>query len=459
MIVVSHRGPSSFTSDGHGGFTVKRGAGGVVSAFSPILDGDVDGTWIAAAISDDDVAAAHADVVRDLVDADVRLLALDPELHRLHYDVASNEVLWFLFHDLFGLGRDPTFDRARHDALDAYRAVNDAFADAACEAAADGDVVIVNDYQLALVPAAVRERRSDLRVVHFTHTPFCAPDRFGVLPEAFGCDLLRSLCGGPAGFHTARWRAEFAACVASWLGDDATDAFVAPLGPDGGALRTDAQAPEVGRELDALDEVVGDRTVVLRVDRIEPSKNLIRGFEAFGALLERAPELHGRVVFVAMLYPSRQSLPLYREYAQDVHAAVGRVNERFATAGWTPVVVDERDFFARTLAGYRRADVVFVNPVRDGLNLVAKEAPLVNERDAALCLSTGAGAYDELAGAAIALHPFDVEQQAGALHAAVTMPADERAARARLLRETAAATTPARWLSALVARAQPPSAR
>lgn len=457
MIVVSHRGPVSFTKvddpeGGRSGFTTRQGGGGLVRAFQPLLDGTTDGTWIAAALSADDAAATRAGAVAELVGADVRLVTLDEDLHRRHYDVVSNSILWFLFHDLFGLGSDPTFDDEAHEALRAYRAVNDAFASLVCDVAARDEVVLVQDYQLALVGGALRAARPDLRVVHFTHTPFCGPDRWSVLPDAFAADVLASMRATASGFHTARWATAFEQCVGA-SGGGPTTTFVAPLGVDADALRHDAETEAVASEQAALDELIGDRRAIVRADRIEPSKNIVRGLLAYESLLALRPEHRERVVFVAMLYKSRQSLPLYREYAEEVHATVQRINERWGTRDWTPVVVDERDYFPRTLAGYRRADILFVNPVKDGLNLVAKEAPIVNARDAVLCLSRDAGAFAELGDAALALHPFDVHQQGEVLHAALAMDAGERRIRAASLRERAAAVTPEAWLQTLLAHA------
>jgi len=425
-----------------------------VSALASVLDGAVPGSWIAAAISADDIAAARSGRVAEIVGADVRLLTFDETTHRLHYDVVSNTLLWYMHHGLFGLGHDPTFDVELHHALDAYRTVNEAFAEAVCAAASANDIVLVHDYQLALVPALVRARRPDLRVQIFTHTPFCGPETIRVLPDDFAHDLLTSMAGGPAGFHSTRWTAAFEASARAVLGSQVDlNTFVAPLGPDPDALRADASTERVDEELRALEAIVGDRAMVLRADRIEPSKNIVRGFVAFDRFLEREPAWLERVVFVAMLNPSRQSLQLYRDYSDEVRDAARRVNERWATDGWQPVVVDERDDFARTLAGYRRADVVFVNPVRDGLNLVAKEAPVVNGRDAVLCLSREAGAHDELVDVCLTLHPFDVEQQAGVLAQALSMLIAERASRATALRAAAQAVTPVSWLATLLAHA------
>jgi trehalose 6-phosphate synthase len=454
MIVVSHRGPYSFERNPDGTFTARRGGGGVVSALAPLLAGRSDATWIAAAMNPDDGAALLSGANRTL-DIDLELVDLDPEQHRLHYDVVSNGVLWFLYHGLFDRTRQPVFDINFRDAWDAYVAVNTAFAEAVAARAADRDIVLVQDYQLTLVPGLLRRRRPDLRVVHFTHTPFCGPSDMTMLPDDVAVDLCASLASVPAGFHTRRWAGEYHATVAALLGRDAriTAPFVASLGPDADALNEQAAAPETKAAADQLADAVGDRLVVARVDRIEPSKNITRGFLAFDRLLEARPGARGRTVFVAMVYGSRQSLDEYARYADEVQATVERVNERWATRDWTPIILDDRDDYARSLAGLQRYDVLLVNPLRDGLNLVAKEGPVVNRRDGVLCLSPEAGAYDELHGAALAVHPYDIEQTAGVLDDALAFPMDERATRARRLRELAVSRTPTAWLADLVREA------
>jgi trehalose 6-phosphate synthase len=456
LIVVSHRGPYRFFVSDDGTFSARRGAGGVVSALAPLLlEGPTEHTWIAAAMSPDDVAAADAGETDDL-GVDLHLLDLDPHVHRMHYDVISNGLLWFLFHGLFDTPRRPAFDRRFREAWDAYVAVNEEFTAAADAAAPEAEIVLVQDYQLALVPAQLRARRPDLRIVHFTHTPFCGGDDIRILPTDVAEQLCRSLAGGPAGFHTARWAADYVAATRAVLGERHPIAapFVASLGTDANALNEMAAAPAARAAAAALDDLVGDRLVVLRTDRVDPSKNIVRGFTAFERLLEARPGLRGRVVFVAMVYPSRQGLPEYLAYANEIEQAVDRINERWATRDWLPIILDERDDFARSVAGMQRYDVLFVNPIRDGLNLVAKEGPLLNRRDGLLCLSREAGAYDEMQAAVIGVHPFDIEQMAGALDDALATPMDLRATSAARLRELAGARTPSMWLADLLAHAQ-----
>lgn len=455
MIIAANRGPVTFVRDERGAFKARRAAGGLAGTLGPLLMHHRDDrgpvTWVAAAMSEADRAAAAAGATK-LEDVDLQLLALDPREHSLHYDIVSNATLWFLYHGLFDLPRRPRFDARFREAWEAYVAVNAAFADRVAEVAADDDVVLVQDYHLAIVPGLLTARRPDLRVVHFTHTPFCGPNSIRVLPD----DVARAICGSmatvPSGFHTRRWAEAFEASAATVLGAEhpRAHAFDTALGPDPTDLRETAESPEGRAAIQALDERIGDRKLVVRSDRVEPSKNIVRGFLAFDRFLEEHSEWRERVVFAAMLNASRESLPEYQAYGQEVEQAGTRVNDRWARGDWEPVLMDLRDDFPRSVAGYLRYDALLVNPIKDGLNLVAKEGPLVNERDGPVCLSTEAGAYDELQSAVLAVHPYDLDQTAATLHTALTMPEDTRLEQAERLRDLAAATTPASWLQELI---------
>ena len=332
--------------------------------------------------------------------------------------------------------------------------VNRAFAEAVVHRAPDGDVVLVQDYHLTLVPGLVVDARPDLRVGFFTDTPFCGPNSIRVLPTDVAEALLRSMAQVPCGFHTERWARAYLASAREVLGPDVQPrAYAASLGPDPAELAEVAASPGAGAALAELDAVVRDRRMILRIDRVEPSKNIVRGFLAYDRLLEARPGLRGRVVFLASVYPSRQDLDEYARYTAEINEVVARVNDRWGTRDWHPVILDDSDHFPTSLAVLRRSDVLLVNPLRDGLNLVAKEGPACNRRDGVLCLSTEAGAYEELRDAAVTVHPYDIEQTAGALDDALTLPLDERATRASHLRRLATARTPADWLGDLVRHA------
>lgn len=452
MIVVSHRGPVAFRRDGDG-FRATRGAGGLVSVLSPLLSRDDGARWYAAAISEDDRAAVAAGRA-EAPGFRLQLLALDPDTHRRHYDEMANELLWFLHHGLFDLPNQPRLDHGTRRAWDAFVEVNRAFAEAVAEDAAERDTVLVQDFQLALVPGLLRDLRPDLRIAAFTHIPFCGPNSIRVLPEAIATSLLATMRRTPVGFHTERWARAYRASSAEVLGGAAdAPAFASAFCPDLDALRTEAAAPTVREAVRGFDALAGDRRLIVRSDRIEPSKNIVRGLLAYETLLEERPEWRDRVVLAALVNPSRETLPAYLRLRREVEETVERINDRWGRGDWTPVVLDARDDYARSLAGLARADVLLVNPIRDGLNLVAKEGPTVNERDAPLCLSRDAGAYEELGGACLEVHPYDLVQTAAALHTALSMDDAERAARAADLRGRIGARRPADWLGDQVAHA------
>jgi trehalose 6-phosphate synthase len=452
VVIASNRGPLTFRLDDDGNPTPTRGAGGLVSGLLPLVTG-TDTLWIAAAIGDADRRAATEGVI-EAEGVRARLLDIDPDDFRAAYDVIGNATLWFVHHGLFDVSRRPRIDRRWRAAWSAYQRVNDAFAEAVAESAPVDAILLVQDYHLALLGPRLVALRPDLTAVHFSHTPFAGPDLLHALPRDIRVELLEGLAGHHAcGFHTARWARAFRhACDEDGVAAPAT--FVAPLGPDPADLAASAASPACTAALGRLDETTGDRQVVVRVDRLELSKNIVRGFLAFDTLLDEHPEHRGRVVFAASVYPSREGLPEYLAYRQEVEATVRRVNERWGVPGWQPIVLDLSDDYLASVAALRAYDVLLVNPVRDGMNLVAKEGPLLNERDGVLLLSTEAGAADELASAASMIDPCDLGGTAEALHEALTLGRAERTRRAGELRRLVAARGPAEWLADQLAAAR-----
>jgi trehalose 6-phosphate synthase len=452
LVVLSNRGPLSFGRDASGELRAKRGAGGLVVTLGPGVERE-GALWVAAASAPDDVEAARS----GLLDADgfhMRAVEIDVATYRAYYDVVANQTLWFCIHGLWDLPRRPRFDRHWAEAWGSFREVNERFAAVAADFADDGATVLVQDYQLALVPGMLARTRPDVRVVAFMHTPWCTPEELSVLPDQAADELMEGLgSAGACGFHARRWAAAFSACCLERLGRR-PEAFVAPAATDADDLHSVEASEECARELGRLDELVGDRQVIVRVDRMELSKNVLRGFWAFDELLETRPDLRGRVVFAAKLYPSRQGVADYLSYAQEVQTLADRVNARWSTPEWTPIVIDPEDNHVAAVAALRRADVLLVNPVRDGLNLVAKEGPLVNDRDGVLVLSRNAGAWDELSENALGVNPFDVSGTASALAQALDMPAGEKAHRAKALREVVESRTPVDWFDDLLGAAR-----
>lgn len=457
-MIVSNRGPLSFALDDGGELRIRRAAGGLVTALGPAVAGS-GATWVAAAISDADrQAAAEGGGVTEAEGFRLRSMVVDLDDYRAYYDTVANGTLWFLHHGLFDAARRPRFDRVWREAWRSFRAVNRAFAEAVVDEADEGAVVLVQDYQLPLVGGHLATERPDLTVVHFTHTPFGGPDAMAMMPDEAATELLGGMAAHHAcGFHTERWAQAFTASCEAVLGPGIAPAtFVAPAAADAADIRRVAASEACATALAELEAKVGDRKLIVRVDRIELSKNLLRGFHAFDDLLRTHPEWRERVVFGAFVYPSREGLAEYVAYRQEVEGLIARINATWSTPGWTPILYDPQDDFPRSVAALRRFDALLVNPVRDGLNLVAKEGMLVNERAGVLALSRESGAWAELGGLALEVHPFDVVATADALHQALSMPAPERATHAAALRDVADGRTPRDWLADQLAAAEPP---
>jgi trehalose 6-phosphate synthase len=394
------------------------------------------------------------------------MLDIDPVVFDQAYNGVANSTLWFLHHQLYNTPVAPAFDQAAAERWAGFEAYNEAFAAALAAEAAPGAAVLVQDYHLTLVPALLRARRPDLRIGYFLHTPWAPPDYFRLLPDDLAAAVLTGVLGADrAGFHTRRWAQAFADCCERVLGaevdrdgDGLTVAFqdrttslgIHPLGADAEFLRERAHRADVDERLAALRTAVGrgasgPRKTIVRVDRTELSKNIVRGLQAYRQLLRTRPEWHGEVVHIAFAYPSRQDLAEYREYTEAVRRISDEINAEFGTADWQPLILQVEDDFARSLAAYRLADVALVNPIRDGMNLVAKEVPVVSEAGCALVLSREAGAWAELAEDALGINPYDVAGTAQALHRALRMPAAERTERTKRLAAAATALSPQQW--------------
>jgi trehalose 6-phosphate synthase len=452
LIVASNRGPVSFVRAEDGRVEVRRGQGGLVTALTGALEAS-GGLWVAAAMTEEDRRQA----VRGGLDVEgavfrVRSLSFEPDVYDGFYNGISNRLLWFAHHELWDLPREPRFGSATRAAWRSYVAVNEAFA--AClaeeaEALPGPPAYLVQDYHLSLVPAMLRELRPRSRIAHFSHIPFANPDAFRIIPAELRSTLLRGLLGADVvGFHAARWARNFLlGCrdlvqarvdlhrrVVHWEGRVVRVA-INPISIDSRALRAQASEPGPVRAARALRSKVGHAgAIVLRVDRTDLSKNILRGLAAFETLLRDHPEWRERVVHVALLNPSRQDVPEYRRYTADCVREGRRINRELGTPAWQPVHVRLHDDYAEALGAYREYDVLLVNPVVDGMNLVAKEGPVLNERDGVLVLSENAGAHAELGPHALTINPFDVQATADAIHRGLCMDPGERARRAQGLR-------------------------
>jgi trehalose 6-phosphate synthase len=438
---------------------------GLMSALATVARHS-DVTWICAALSDADRAAA-----RQGAQDSVRMLDIPADTFNSAYNAVANSTLWFIHHLLFDTPNSPRFGPAFTRDWDAYVAYNEAFAAALAEEAGapyggDTGQALVQDFHLTLVPRLLRDRRPDIRTAHFSHTPWAPPAYYRLLPDRVAQAVLDGILGADhAGFLCQRWADAFLDCCEAVLGatvdrntgdraaarvtyrDHVTDIGVHPLGVDAPALRERAQADDVTAHVAALQQATKGRKLIVRVDRTELSKNIVRGLAAYREFLASRPEWHGRVVHLAFAYPSRSDLAEYRAYTERVQQVAREITEEFGTPDWDPLILEVKDDYPRSLAACRLADVLLINPIRDGMNLVAEEGPVLSDNGCALVLSREAGAAAVLGADALLVNPYDISETAAALHQALTMPDPERKQRCAALAANAASMPPAQWLS------------
>jgi len=461
LIIVSNRGPVTFSHQDDGTFSARKGSGGVVTAVTAVAR-EHRPIWIAAAMTEGD--RIRAEVARrqgeglidfgDPAEFRLRFVVTEPDRYHKYYNVISNPLLWFLQHYLWDTPRSPDITHEIWDAWqDGYVEVNRKFATevlAACTECTGEPIVMLQDYHLYLCAGFIREQKPDAVLQHFVHIPWPDPDYWRLLPLAMRRQICEGMLGNDiVGFQTPEHVRSFMyTCEAYVPGAQIdyvqsrvtwnsrhTEVRVYPISIDTESVRRTAY----GKEARAHDRYLPNywnEFTVLRVDRAEPSKNIVRGFLAFDRFLEAHKEFQGRVNFVAITVPSRMDVPEYQDYLDDVSAVVGRINAKYANVetGWQPIHLIMGENYPRALAAMKWYDVLVVNSIIDGMNLVAKEGALLNERNGVLILSEGAGAASQLGDAALIIAPADVEGTADAIHQALTMPLPERRRRAEALR-------------------------
>ena len=464
LIIASHRGPVEHHLAPDGGLNPKRGSGGLMTALATLGHG-LPFTWVSAAMGEGDrraaIAGRHTAVSES--GGQVRYVTVSDRVYHAHYNLFSNPFLWFVQHGMAGRLAHSYGSAELWDAwVSGYRPMNIAFADMVHRAARTEDpVVLVQDYQLYTAPRGIRTRLPNASVLHFCHIPWPDPATWSVVPPTLMRELLRGMQGADIlGFQDERSSMNFLRTCRTYLTDARVDVLggriesdmhetqvrVYPISVDPETLREAMSATATRRYRERL--VSNDLFTIVRVDRVDPSKNVPMGFRAFRRLLQRRPDLVGKVRFLAFLVPSRTSIPEYqREYA-EVMAAIEDVNQRFGRPGYQPIEYFYENNWHQALAGMSLADAVLVNSIADGMNLVAKETPVVSQRDACLILSRETGAWSELGGPAIDVDPVSIESTAGALEAAIRMSPVERAMRAAELRRRVERNDIWSWLGA-----------
>jgi trehalose 6-phosphate synthase len=464
LVLVSNRGPVTFEPNGE----IRRGTGGLVTALIGLAS-HREVTWIASAMTEEDVAAAERHDGRpfpvstpDGSEFRVKLVASDEDAYDRFYNIIANPMLWFIQHYLWDLSNAPDIRRNETEAFEfGYNAVNEDLARAVLEEieGIDNPVVMVHDYHLYTLPGLIRRARPDAFLHHFVHIPWSQSDSWRVLPSMIREDIYHGILSNDIiGFHTSSYRRNFLQCCDDLMGLDVDyGASVVrcedrqvwvrdyPLPIDSGAIQAVARRQRVH---DFEDELLRRRRdhLILRVDRADLSKNVLRGFSAFDVFLEQHPEFRERVTFIAQLMPSRTDVPEYAEYLERIEAVVAVVNHRHGSPDWMPIQLKLRDDLEEAVAAYKNYDVLMVNAMFDGMNLVAKEGPMVNERAGVSILSENTGAHEELGEYSLSVNPFDIQELADSIHAALTMPLEERRHRLDGLKSIVTTRDPGDWI-------------
>jgi trehalose 6-phosphate synthase len=465
LVLVSNRGPVTYQDDG----SVVRGTGGLVTALTGLAS-HREVTWIASAMTAMDAIRAREAAGRPFTvhspaggEYQVRFVASDPDAFDGFYNVFANPMLWFIQHYLWDLSNAPDVRRNEVAAFDhGYQVVNRDLAEAVVEEieGVSDPVVMVHDYHLYTLPAMVRAARPDVFLHHFVHIPWTQSDSWRVLPTRLRDAVYHGLLANDIiGFHTRSYRRNFLQCCSDLLGlpvdmeagvvtaPDGREVWVRsyPLPIDARATRDVARSARTS-EFEA--ELLRRRRdfLILRVDRADLSKNVLRGFSAFDLFLDQHPEFNERVTFMAQLMPSRTDVPEYAEYLEKIEALVAVVNHRHGTPDWMPIQLKLRDDLEEAMAAYKHYDVLLVNAMFDGMNLVAKEGPLVNERNGVSILSENTGAHEELGEHALSVNPFDIQELADAIYSALTMGPARRAERMAGLTAIVTERDPGDWI-------------
>ena len=462
-IILSNRAPVEPMLDGR----FAPGAGGLVKALTSLATA-VKASWVAAARTETErELAARGNPIGWEGGPDsafpIYFAQTDAEAYQLHYAVISNPMLWFAHHYLWNIATEPVIDRATYRAwFDGYSVVNASVADRAIAVARQlprRPLFLTQDYQLYLAPERIRAELPGAVMQHFIHVPWPEPRYFKVIPAAMRDPIFRGLLANDIiGLQTSQDVHNFLRCCVELMGLRVVElesvvlyggrlvwVRAYPVSIDVDAMKQTASSPRV-QEIRAEVDSWRPEKLIVRVDRTDPAKNLVRGFQAYERMLEDHGEYHGRVAMWAFLQPSRQDVESYRDYVDVVQAIVDRVNTRFGSESWQPTRLELGEDIFKAVAAYSSYDVLLVNPILDGMNLVAKEGPTVNQRAGVLVLSESAGAHEELGAHALTVNPFDVELTARAIHRALQMPQLERSERSTAINQIVATNDVARWI-------------
>ena len=460
LIVASNRGPVEHYVAPDGRPEARRGSGGIVTALNSLAQ-TAPFTWVSSAMGEGDrlvASASQEGPYRSPLPGhkiNLKYVVTPRRVYHKYYNVLCNPLLWFLQHYMWNPPYNPNVDASVHDAWHGgYIPVNQAFADAVVDQAhgsALPPVIVGHDYHLYLLPEMVRQRIPNAIIHHYVHIPWPTPRYWQMIPSFITRQICSSLASSDVvGFQTGQDRASFLDTVEELVPGARVDrernlihregattrVRVYPLSINVSEVQRIANSPRALEYEEKLLSLRSGTSTIVRIDRAEPNKNVVRGFRAFELLLSRYPDLQGKTNFLAFLVPSRTHIRQYQRYMEEIQQTVSRINEKFATEEWQPVTTFMENNYTQAIAGMKLYDVLLVNTIMEGMNLVAKEGPVVNNKDGVLILSETSGAYEQLADGALGVSPTDVEGTMEAMHAAIVMSPEERKQRASLLADS-----------------------
>lgn len=447
LIVASNRGPVEFYLN-NGKIEMKRGAGGLVSTLLPFMS-EVDGTWVASAMTDGDreVAEKHekclVPVPEENPDFCVSFVVVDQEIYKDYYSVISNPLLWFVQHYMWNTPYVPVIDDKMHKAWhDSYVYVNKMFAEKIIEEAETDErksLIMLQDYHLYTCPGYIREKLNDIFLSHFIHIPWPQSEYFSILPEYMQEAIVKGLLSNDIlGFHVEKYVMNFLYTSEPYVDKvDYENGLIwhdgrvisvkhYPISVDDKKLLENSKSSEVFKKEELIKQIKGDCFLIYRTDRADLSKNIIRGFMAYELFLQKHPEFHGKVKFLSTGMPTRQQIKEYCDYKDETYKIIDSINERYSKDGWKPIEQIFKADYNLVTAAFKHYDCLLVNPIIDGMNIVAKEGPVVNENSGVLIMSNGAGSYEELKDNSIVVNAYDITQTADAIYRAIMMSPEER---------------------------------
>jgi trehalose 6-phosphate synthase len=472
LIIVSNRGPNDFVwKDDH--WIVRPASGGLVSMIDPLARAS-NVSWFCCVSELPPTTASRAALfttAADQTDPEHHIVPvpLPAQIYQDYYGAISNEVLWMLQHHLVGQHGYSSLDAERHRAwTEGYLEANRRVAHAIQHSGIKPRAFLMQDYHLYPLPALLREIYPQVPSLHFTHIPFPDSATLKLIPREWRDAILHGLLGADVVGMQTDWDARpFLGCCEELLGAavDYNNATVRardgrlvrvrafPASADPAAVEQTMNSPGVAEARKklacSLNDTAVDKQLIIRVDRLDPSKNQVIGFQAFGRLLEMRPELRTKVRFLAFLVPSRTDLSVYRSYRDAVYAAINEVNTRFAPdCEGDPIRVFYTNDREQALAGMELCDVLLANSREDGMNLVVKEWAIVSRRPGVAIISETAGVAATTGENALLVCPLDIEGTARAMEMAFEMPAASRGARLTRLRDSIYSWDAAQWLSA-----------